>query len=56
VDVSAAPSYSDAHLPFVHNEYCAFLLLVDYAVFDASAADAFKQSDITHFVTRNFNA
>src|SRR5208337_1266915 len=56
VDVSAAFSYGNAHLALVDDEYCSFLFFVNYAVFHAGAAYAFKQRYVTHFVAGDFYA
>jgi hypothetical protein len=56
VNVSAASSYGNAHLALIDDEYCSFLLFIDYAVFHAGAAYAFKQSNVTHFVAGDFYA
>src|SRR3989337_4240582 len=56
MDVSSALPDCNAHLSLVHDENCASLLLVDYAVFNSSAAYVLKQSDITHLVARDFYA
>jgi hypothetical protein len=42
VDVSAALADGNADLTWVDNEYCSLFDFVDYAVFYARAADAFK--------------
>jgi hypothetical protein len=49
-------TYGNAHLALVDDEDCAFLFFVDYAVFHAGAAYAFKESNVSHFVAGDFYA
>jgi hypothetical protein len=42
MDVSSAFAYGNADLAWVDYEYCSLLDFVDYAVFYAGAANAFK--------------
>src|SRR5208283_606186 len=56
MDVSAAFSYGNTHLTLVNDEYCSLLYFVNYTVFYAGAAYAFKQCNVTHFVASDFYA
>jgi hypothetical protein len=56
MDVASALADCYADLTLVYYENCTFLFFVNYTIFHASAADAFKECNVSHFVAGDFYA